>query len=163
MKKFVADNISSEVTTRFQDTSAANVFMELAQQYLDAGMEPKDIKDTLKTLYGATPEEIAKIDQELFKKNASERIDPSIKHETMEGFRTIIRNWEEQHPGLPYPQTVQIAVSLLRQMEEKEKSAGKKYVVTLTEEQIDSLREGDSIEVEAVVEDILDQISEPSK
>jgi hypothetical protein len=72
MKKSFVELTSNQILEKFPDATQVNSFFEIAQAMIDSGVEEKEIKKTLKELYGATKEDLERLTEKFFKRKQGE-------------------------------------------------------------------------------------------
>lgn len=81
-KQFI-NKMSDKIVEKFPDPVNLNSLFEVAQAMWDQGKEKKEIKKILKDLYGASKDELERLEEKLFKNkiNASQESDEAVREE----------------------------------------------------------------------------------
>jgi polyhydroxyalkanoate synthesis regulator phasin len=74
-KKFFINKMSDKIVTKFPDPIQTNSLFEVAQAMVDQGKDPKEIKKILKDLYGASKDELERLDDKFFKNKVNAATD----------------------------------------------------------------------------------------
>lgn len=74
--KFFFDKMGDKIVEKFPDPVQANAMFEIAQKMLDEGKDKKEIKKILKDLYGASKDELDRLEDKLFKNKVNAEIHP---------------------------------------------------------------------------------------
>jgi hypothetical protein len=106
--KFFVDKMGSQIVEKFPDPVQLNALFEIAQKMIDEGKEKKEIKKILKDLYGASKEELARMEEKLFKNKVNAEIHPDAILTELKAIEDLL---EEQELYEHFEQGVELNVS----------------------------------------------------
>ncbi len=104
--KFFFDKMGDKIVEKFPDPVQANAMFEIAQKLVDEGKDKKEIKKILKDLYGASKEELERLEEKFFKNKVNAEVHPDAIITELKAIEEEMLDYEnqdshenEQHPG----------------------------------------------------------------
>jgi hypothetical protein len=97
--KFFVDKMGSQIVEKFPDPVQLNALFEIAQKMIDEGKEKKEIKKILKDLYGASKEELARMEEKLFKNKVNAEIHPDAVLTELKAIEEEMLDYKSRIPG----------------------------------------------------------------
>lgn len=77
MSKDFIGKMGDKIVEKFPDNVQVNALFEIAQKMLDEGKDKKEIKKILKDLYGASKDELDRMEEKLFKNKVNAEVSPN--------------------------------------------------------------------------------------